>query len=541
MSTGLKRTFYPVKLFFPVIALMVVLALLYGSFFRSTNEAEANIALFNPTNCLGGWKNVDKIAGPPEVRADNDVKYNDENSASTLNSNAQVFCGGFSGEIPDTAKHQKITLNFSWYIGDIDDQEESVEINFEPQLEVIEESPAPVLEESVEVPSDVPAELPTATEEPPAETILEPVIEEAVSEPMVLNFFKNFFTIVYAQEPSSEPSLIEAKPTMPVEAEVVAPPEPVMEELGSEAASVIEEVVSTPRLEETIEPVESTTGIDPADGAYFEVLYTLNGQDWHTLGFVYRIANDVQIDIPVDLFATVEDLNKVQIALHTVERFDSVPKIYLDSLWLEVTYDDLNGEIVIPPGSRPGDVIFSETSYQDEKVVAVLRNVELMTLSNVLSAATATGTASSTLPETTVSTSTEVSIATSSALGPELTNFVSTSTLSSMIKSTGVIMELWLYSSTTNSWSRVADDSIISRNPQVKFESGSIFWVDKNNVSVWRYNPRSGGYDALSLSPGQVSVLQFRDEAGELRELEFSSSTSTIKFDGIKAAKPLPL
>jgi hypothetical protein len=190
-------------------------------------------------------------------------------------------------------------------------------------------------------------------------------------------------------------------------------------------------------------------------------------------------------------------------------------------------------------------VIFSETTYQDQKVVVVLRNVELMTLSNVLSASdlsttSATSTAGDQSEESTTTTSVVTDVASTIALssGENLTDFISTSTLASIINSTGVLVELWLYASTSDSWSRIADDSVISRNPQVKFESGSVFWVDKSNASVWRYLPSSGGYDALSLSEGEVSKLQFRDEAGELKELEFSLSTSTIMFDKIKTAKP---
>ena len=317
------------------------------------------------------------------------------------------------------------------------------------------------------------------------------------------------------------------------EVEIISEPEPtdVVPVSGSEAAPTAEN-----------EPVIES---NPSDGTYFEVLYTLNGQDWHTLGFVSRIANDVQIEMPIDLFATVEDLNKVQIALHTVERFDSVPKIYLDALWLEVTYDDIGGGELAPPGTRPGDVIFSETVYEDQKAVVVLRNVELMTLSNVLSAATATsGNASTTETENGAGTTSVAVVSTATSTTDTqsvgLTDFVSTSTLAEIINSTGVLVELWLYASTSDSWSRIADDSIISRNPQVKFESGSVFWVDKNNVGVWRYDPKSGGYDALSLSEGQISKLQFRDEAGELRELEFSSGTSTVLLNEIKTPKPLP-
>jgi hypothetical protein len=543
MKIGLKRTFFPLRMFFPVIAAGIIVTLIYGSFFKTSNEAAANVALFYPANCLGGWKNVDLIAGQPEVRDNNNALYSETNSASLKNSNAQLFCGGFAGEIPEAAKHQKVSLNFSWYIGDEDDQEIKKERDVEePQMEVISDTQSDPLDTSPEAPAEVipesqiPDEVIPALEAEPEEL----PVEETMSEPTAFNMFKHFINTAHAQEGAEE--------TSPVAEEIVVPeiqemPLPESVDISAESQTQADEGTSSD-LETAALSEESFVAPNPSEGAYFEVLYTLNGQDWHTLGFVSRIANDVQIEMPIDLFATVEDLQKVQIALYTVERFDSVPKIYLDALWLEVTYDDVDGGELAPPGTRPGDVIFSETPYQDEKAVVVLRNVELMTLSNVLSEATG----STTKPQASVGSSTpseptdiSPSASSTNTQSQSLTQFVSTSTLAEIINSTDVLVELWLYASTTDSWSRIADDSIISRNPQVKFESGNIFWVDKNNASVWRYNPRSGGYDALSLSAGETSKLQFRDEAGELRELQFVSSSSTVLMNEIKTPTQSPL
>ena len=528
-------------MFFPVFAMAIITMLLYGSFYKTSNEVAANVALFYPANCLGGWKNVDLIAGQPEVRDNNNALYSEDNSASLKNSNAQVFCGGFAGEIPEAAKHQKVTLNFSWYIGDVDDQEiKQEEQDKEPQMEVISDTQTTPSEVFEEVPLEVVPEPEVQSEVIPESEVQpeEAPVYESVSEPTAFNFYNHFFSVAHAQE--------EAEEVAPVAEEIVTPE---VEEVPLPESKPV--IITEPKIpeEESVSSESEAVAVfqefvveaNLSEGAYFEVLYTLNGQDWNTLGFISRIANDVQIEMPIDLFATVEDLEKVQIALHTVERFDSVPKIYLDSLWLEVTYDDVDGGELAPPGTRPGDVIYSETAYQDLKAVVVLRNVELMTLSNVLSEATVS---SSTLIEQNGSSTPSQSLSTTSTASStdpqsqSLTQFVSTSTLASIINSTDVLVELWLYASTSDSWSRIADDSIISRNPQVKFESGSVFWVDRNNASVWRYNPKSGGYDALSLSTGETSRLQFRDEAGELKELEFSASTSTVMFDEIKNALP---
>ena len=551
-------------MFLPVLIPVLVLALIYGSsFFHGSNQAQANVATFHPAHCLGGWKNVDNIAGQPEVRTDNDVQYDDTNSASLFNSNAQVFCGGFSGDIPYAAKHERVTLNFSWYIGDGPQLERVVEeeVPGPTPVEVISE---PVVEEGKPEAGDSGATEETSSEPdvliesaaavPPTEPSEE--VEESAplepTEPTSFRFFNTFINTAHAQE-------AEPQPEVPVESveEVVIPEEPTATTESTEtplieaglpdtktqsdtSGEVIVSEISTTSLTSSVSAEEKTAiakvheqaviEAGKPENAYFEVLYTLDGQEWHTLGFVNRIANDVQIELPIDLFATVEDLKKVQIALHTVERFDTVPKILLDSLWLEVAYDDVATTEFAPPGQRPGDVIFSETSYQDSTAVVVLRNVELMTLSNLLAVATSTATGS--VSEQASTTSSQSTTTATSSDQTILTNLVSTSTLADIINSTGVLVELWLYASTTNDWSRIADDSIISRNPQVKFVDGNIFWVDKSNASVWRFNPKSGGYDALSFSEGQ-SKMQFRNESGELRELDFSYGTSSVQIHNV--------
>jgi len=552
-------------MFFPVLIPILVLALIYGSsFFHGSNEAQANVATFHPAHCLGGWKNVDNIAGTPDVRPNNDTLYDDSNSASLYNANAQVFCGGFDGEIPVTAKHERVTLNFSWYIGD-GPQPERTESNDGTEsapVTVIEESPleesSPVVEEVVPEAGVLEEEIPVGSEEAAPTVAPEEEVEEVApvepAEPTALRFLKQFVSVAHAQDVPPEAEPVPAVVEEEVVEEVVTEPEPpesvVIEASSSTTASQNENetviandiVIAAPApvrseeeqqaIEEAHEQVVLEAG-KPAD-AYFEVLYTLDGEDWHTLGYVNRIANDVQIELPIDLFATVDDLKKVQIALHTVERFDTVPKIYLDALWLEVSYDDVMGTELAPPGQMPGDVIFSKTSYEDGTAVVVLRNVELMTLSNVLAAASST--ASSTGQQQ--ASSTETLATTTASLADEtqvLTDIMSTSTLASIINSTGVTVELWLHSSSTKQWSRVADDSIISRNPQVKFVDGNIFWVDKSNTSVWRFNPKSSGYDALSFSEGQ-SKMQFRNESGELRELDFSYGTSSIQLNEVSSS-----
>ena len=537
MNTGLTRTSFFVKIFLVALACVLVAVFVYGgSFFRGSSAVEASVSKFYPTSCLGGWKNIDKIAGQPNVLPDNGAVYDDTNSASLFNSNSQIFCGGFKGEIPAAAKHQKVALHFSWYIDDATNQPVPTQKEGSRTYTKTMDDNQPVEKKTERAPAApvVPASgdsdtLPSNISEPETPT-------PAENEPTAFNPFRNFLHVAHAQEvQGSEVTTESTQAVISAEEVVTTPSEPEhsprVETAAQEASSTIfqteSETHATTVQGETVVVSETS----PSEGAYFQVFYTLDGEEWHLLGFVSRIANDVEIEMPIDLFSSVEDLEKVQISLHTVNHFDSVPKIYLDSLWMEVTYNDVGTTDILPPGGKPGDVIFSETTYQDSRAVVVLRNVELATLSNLLSA-TAASTSSTTVDEQLATSSTTAT--TSPQNSNALTDFVSTSTLSSIINSTGVQVELWLYASTTASWSRIADDSIISRAPQVKFVAGSVFWVDKNDAGVWRFDPKSGGYDALSFSKGETSKMQFRDEAGELKELEFTFGTSSVLLEDVR-------
>ena len=71
------------------------------------------------------------------------------------------------------------------------------------------------------------------------------------------------------------------------------------------------------------------------------MFYTVNGQNWKLLGFVQDIHNGVSFEMPTGVFTTVEDLEKVQIAIRTLPTYDDVDTIFLDSVWLEVEYENL--------------------------------------------------------------------------------------------------------------------------------------------------------------------------------------------------------
>jgi hypothetical protein len=87
-----------------------------GYFF---SPARASTVTFYPNSCLGGWTNSQFAEGAPDVVDGANLSFfSVDNSAVLNNSNSQLFCGGFKGDVPDGTKPTSIVVSFSW---DVDD------------------------------------------------------------------------------------------------------------------------------------------------------------------------------------------------------------------------------------------------------------------------------------------------------------------------------------------------------------------------------------------------------------------------------------
>jgi len=286
---------------------LVALALgvsLVSAVFYFFEPASAQLAIFYPSTCLGGWKNAEKASGAPEVMDGLMSDYNDENSASVFNTNAQIFCGNFQGEIPADTLQKRIVVKFSWT--EINDEqtgssEESIETEMEENTEENIENLPPVEENTEEVPLEKESEVPVL---PTEETLPEAPLEEIPAE-IELTVFNFIVSTAHAQTIETDDTLV--APTSP------------------ETESVLEAELIMP-------------------DARLKVLYTADGQAWRLLGFVKELDNEVSFEMPADTFTTVEDLNKAQVAIHTVPNYDVPHTIYLDSIWLEVEYKKLSAE-----------------------------------------------------------------------------------------------------------------------------------------------------------------------------------------------------
>lgn len=572
MRIGLKRTFFPLRMFFPIIALAIIATLIYGSYFKSSNEAAAQIAVLYSSTCLGGWKNPDLATGIPEVIGDTQATYSDNNSATLSNTMTQLFCAGFAGEIPKDADRTKISVRFSWQMeGHEAFQKETIQ-NDEPEYrtEIIPVTESGSSTEGTTEPGatddSAPADTPApsvdtstepATEEQPAEP--EPAAEEpaAEPEPETVSWWQWLMPFAYAQEetplPLVEEVVSEPAPEVVIEEPVTTPEEVVAEDEGTAETNTTPLLAasSTDPLTNTATTASSSVTygfVSPVfdqdkdkENALFEVLFTIDNTQWHSLGYVSRINNDISFELPIHLFPTIEDFSKLQISLESVERIDDTPKIYLDSMWVEVSYTGAGEDPLTPPGALPGDMITNTYKVDDRELVTVFRNVSLETISNILMLTTSSSAATSSTSSSTVSVA---EVASSTITVPETSTGTTTSTSSIVIydapisletkqilrETPGVVVELWLHNLTEDTWMRVADNTSVATLPRAVLIETKVFWFGPFNSSVWVFDSLSQGYASQSITPQERVSVDYVDSTGVSQTVWFNPESEMLEL-----------
>ncbi len=134
--------------------------------------SSAKSVQFYAGSCLGGWENPYLAQGAPDVFLGSDKWYDFSNSAINYNINADIFCGGFDGDVPDDATVGTAVLSFSMYVGDIEETVDGVvarrpvsdivvdpEVVVDPVAGVVEVgSPMDVIPTDEGIEGDVPAD-----------------------------------------------------------------------------------------------------------------------------------------------------------------------------------------------------------------------------------------------------------------------------------------------------------------------------------------------------------------------------------------------
>lgn len=295
-------------------------------------------AVLYPQTCLGGWKNSPNAAGAPNVSGHDAGDYTDDNSATVTNALAQIFCSGFAGDIPAKTKPRAVSLQFSWAV-------RSPEPNQVATTTISSEEFASSTNAIIDAPSDKPSEL-----------LLTLPLDGSSSSPTDLI-------------PPSTKEDIQINPT-PIETvpspEIPLPPEEKKPDSGAASSSSVllprgqdffswlslsqayaatlgDAEVATATAETIAVATTATSTLllktDLPDDKILEVLYTLDGTSWHSLGKVSKSdLGSAAFIIPIDAISDWEDLSKLQISVSSISTIDEAAIIYLDGLWLSVDY-----------------------------------------------------------------------------------------------------------------------------------------------------------------------------------------------------------
>jgi len=391
---------FPFKRFLRQRMFVILFLLAISVFFIILfNEGKTESAIFYPESCLGGWENPQLAQGPAETESPKD--FNRENSAVLSNFFAEIYCGGFSGEIPENSRPEKVLLKFGLTIKSISSSTEefypealnqgtTTEIIFSPTIES-EVSPAPGLEIVL----------------PQEETVLPTPEESPVS------FFRKIFMIAHfesalahaeeiisSQEPQTQETTRpspESAPTLIPEPSLSFTPEPspeaILEPTVSMVASSTPEVLlespfeptpiidqdasSTPLILLEIETNQSasSTEIFSEEEALvpslflpelMEIFYSFDGINWSSLGRVNLpgVENSV-FEIPDFDW---DELSQLQIKISSLPNELTGSEILLEHVALEVVYslDFSTVENILQPSQeQEGAVVNTEDNDFD--------------------------------------------------------------------------------------------------------------------------------------------------------------------------------
>ncbi|TSC91942.1 MAG: hypothetical protein CEN90_57 [Parcubacteria group bacterium Licking1014_17] len=385
-----KRT---LKLIFAAAITATVIFIVIFSF--------VNAGLFNfyPQTCLGDWEYAENASGKPDLPPDATTeKFDKNNSAFFSGGYRKIFCGNFRSNDESGDKiFQKAKLRLSWtLVPDINSavpvidqsefQKNILDYSGDEKIIVVpdEEKSAPEKQENTVLPSPdvsssaeektlepVPSESPSPQSEsiPPTESPQSPAEENTaqenadVGEPSSFNgtsLFKmgllGVFRTALTENIGSLLGLImeiNNNSSSSLE-ETLTPTEPsvFMPEISMETTSEKVETSSTPAsiaagdgtASKSESPLEKEIIPPKSLDDFLEILYSVDGKNWESIGNVNLDSfNNAEFEVPI---ISWNELANLQIRIGGTGLTDSVSGVYLDGMWLEVSYSDSQDEVV---------------------------------------------------------------------------------------------------------------------------------------------------------------------------------------------------
>jgi hypothetical protein len=201
------------------------------------------------------------------------------------------------------------------------------------------------------------------------------------------------------------------------------------------------------------------------EGAQFVVQYTLDGMTWQVLGYVTTIDADVRLEFPKDILPTLGDISRVQLSVTPLLHIDTMPPVYLDAVWLEVSYAPL-GELGVHGIS---DIVPSITPFE-----------------GLISDTVATGSFSASTTGPLVSPAAFVQGITA-VYGIDEQHVLVTLTIGTSTK------ELWLFDMKKYLIHRIGKDAAEIGTMPPSAKDGMIFWLNSRGDTLYTYDLRTAG------------------------------------------------
>lgn len=512
-----KRTIVRVFFWPGAVLTVAVVVFLVAAFSAQKQIADAQVVNFYSSECVGGWDESPLASGEPQVTSHISADYTKENSAYLENKSSPITCGQFTGTLPPETYHTRVMVRFSWKqvtppilplpevvpaavsdgtgtssgtttdtstdgVSETGDGGTSTASTSLPGVSVTE--PDTVGTSTPVLPPDTTASTSfqgvsetgsttattSLTPEPASASVSEPALAPA-AEPKVEPSTAPAPDLTPTPTPAPNtvswwphilPAYAQAEELVVTSAEMLssatetAPPVPVMQ--GGVSATDSTTTTLTP---EDVASSSFATSTTP-DGAQFIVRYTVDGTLWHILGYVTSIDNDVRLEFPKEVLPTLDDISHIQISITPLIHIDTMQPVYLDAVWLEVSYAPL-GELGVHGIS---DIVPTITPFSD-------------LVSDTVT--TSSGVASTTM--TTVDFANHITAVHGIDERYVLVN-VLTGTTST---------EVWLFDMRDQLVHRIGRDKAQIGTMQAGSKDGMIFWLNAARDTIYTYDLRTAG------------------------------------------------
>jgi hypothetical protein len=318
-----------------IVFALVIFIFIWG-IFGYLFVSRADVAYFYPSACLGGWKNPQNAQGKPDLGGNAAPEEFDENNSAVLrNVISQFFCGNLEGETPQDSLPKKAVLKFSWVVKT--DLENESPTNIEEQststlIQVIEATTTNIQDNS----NNVNTENTPDNNNSSTPTFFWQAVKNFASQGINLALAETEEIISENQEQPSGVATEQATSSteQATSSTEQATPATTSEQATSSAQTTSSESIissSTIYSEPTVSPVS------PIDEPFLEILYSLDGSNWQSLGKV-STKNWQNLELEIPNFEW-EDLPNLQISIQSLSPVEFVPTVYLDGIILNVEYE----------------------------------------------------------------------------------------------------------------------------------------------------------------------------------------------------------